>query len=600
MEQSLTNKLKIRINVLLAGTVFTVITIAAVLMVMMPLQAKFRLDAENSMIKIADTMGLMVENTINYPAFFLRSNAAYTSLYANDENIGRQNYVAHVMSLVRDAPFLSSFWYILVPDGFDQNGERYIGTDYGDKFDGSLFHGIVLRQDNGLVSYINLSAPEALDDPLYIETYRLGKRWLTHPYREYVTLIDQPVDTITLCEPLYSSEGKWLGTMGIDIYLGFLHTLIGGFEIFETGYAILTTEDGMVIHSPNHNDWMKNTSEIGFDRQSSPYGGVFGNVKSVINGRDSLVYTMPISFELVENIYYLSIIVPLSEINEDANRIVLYFILSATVILILFSTLLFYLSWSRSKIVQHARAAESRLRADNAAIESLSRMKSEYMSNMSHEIKTPLTVISGNIQRALGAFKKLNIENEKITRSLQNAQEEVMRVARLTENALKMASMQESHEKMKPLDTAELFSINAEAYRTIIEKEKNTLIVKTGKNLPRIFGNADQLIQVLTNILTNSNKHTKNGSITVDVQPDSGFVSVLVKDTGTGISRKLLPRVFERGVTGSDGSGLGLPICKEIIENHDGTIDIESELGKGTEVLFRIPVYEEGKVKADE
>jgi len=77
-------------------------------------------------------------------------------------------------------------------------------------------------------------------------------------------------------------------------------------------------------------------------------------------------------------------------------------------------------------------------------------------------------------------------------------------------------------------------------------------------------------------------------------------VSVLVKDTGTGISRKLLPRVFERGVTGSDGSGLGLPICKEIIENHDGTIDIESELGKGTEVLFRIPVYEEGKVKADE
>lgn len=75
------------------------------------------------------------------------------------------------------------------------------------------------------------------------------------------------------------------------------------------------------------------------------------------------------------------------------------------------------------------------------------------------------------------------------------------------------------------------------------------------------------------------------------------YIVVTLKDTGTGIMPKLLPRVFERGVSGSESTGVGLPICKEIIEAHGGTISIESE--KGTTVTFTIPVYE-GEVESND
>ena len=250
---------------------------------------------------------------------------------------------------------------------------------------------------------------------------------------------------------------------------------------------------------------------------------------------------------------------------------------------------------------EQSKLEMQRLVADNQAVESLSRMKTEYLANMSHEIKTPLTVISGHVQRAARLFEELSQgSSEKIRRSLDKAQEEIMRVSRLIENALKMATMQESHEKMKPLDAASLFTINAEAYRGIIEKRGNTLSISVGENLPLVFGYADRLIQVLTNLLTNANKHTENGEISVNIEKrqDDRLVAVIVKDNGTGIAPELRPFIFERGITDGSGTGIGLTICKNIIESHNGTISITEiqaaetgKPGKGTAVTFTIPVY---------
>jgi signal transduction histidine kinase len=260
-------------------------------------------------------------------------------------------------------------------------------------------------------------------------------------------------------------------------------------------------------------------------------------------------------------------------------------------------------SYARLNEYEQSKRELRRLVADNAAIESLSRMKTEYLANMSHEIKTPLTVISGHVQRAARLFEELSSGDKKIRHSLNKAQEEIMRVARLIESALKMAAMQESHENMKPLNAASLFTINAEAYRSIIEKRGNVLNVHAAENLPLVFGHADRLIQVLTNLLTNANKHTENGEISVNMElkrqdgkQDDQFVAVIVKDNGTEIAPELLPYVFERGITDGSGTGIGLTICKNIIESHSGTIEIESpaaDSGKGTAVTFSIPVYKD-------
>ena len=238
--------------------------------------------------------------------------------------------------------------------------------------------------------------------------------------------------------------------------------------------------------------------------------------------------------------------------------------------------------------------------AENAVLDGLSRMKTEFLGNLSHEIKTPLTVILSDIQRIGREIRKHGFENERVNESISRANDEIMRMARLTDSAIKMASMQEYHDKMDFLDAASLFRTGAEGYRSIIEKRGNELTINTEENLPRIYGNADQLIGVLSNLLTNANNHTKDGKLSVIIKAKEQFIAVTVKDTGAGISQEMLPQVFNRGVSGSSSTGMGLPICKNIVEAHGGKIDIKSVQGKGTTATFTIAVYDNNTDEGDE
>ena len=162
-----------------------------------------------------------------------------------------------------------------------------------------------------------------------------------------------------------------------------------------------------------------------------------------------------------------------------------------------------------------------------------------------------------------------------------------MRVSHITENALRLSSMQESSRQMKPLDIRPILTTTAEAYRPLLEKNGNTLTVNIADNLPPVYGSADLLIQVMANLLSNSNVHTKNGEIGIktEMRNENGeYVVVTVTDNGSGISPELLPHMFRRNITGASGTGIGLSISKEIITSHNGTIQIESENGKGTSV----------------
>jgi len=250
--------------------------------------------------------------------------------------------------------------------------------------------------------------------------------------------------------------------------------------------------------------------------------------------------------------------------------------------------------------MKKTKEAEQHLAAENAALESLSRMKTEFLANLSHEIKTPLTVVLGDIQRIGREARKQGVENERISQSITRAMDEIMRIARLTESAIKMAALQENSEKTAVLAPTSLFVTAAEGYRSIIEKQNNALIINAAENLPPIYGNADQLIGVLSNLLTNANNHTKNGEIIINIEESAPFIAVTIKDSGKGISAEMLPHIFERGVSGSGSTGMGLAICKNTIEAHGGTIRVTSEAGKGTTVIFTIPLYnEERRVDAD-
>ncbi len=243
-----------------------------------------------------------------------------------------------------------------------------------------------------------------------------------------------------------------------------------------------------------------------------------------------------------------------------------------------------------------AKIQAEELKERNSFLIGLSDMKTEYLANLGHEMKTPLTIISLDVQRAARLFDKVchdeGVDAEKIRASYARAESEILRVSRMTDNALRFASELETQGKSDVLKTEKLLYDFAEAYRPFVEKSGNELVLSFKSKLSDIYGNSDFFTQVLANLLMNSNTYTKNGRIEITAGTAESMIEISIHDNGSGITPEQLPDVFKRGVSGSGSTGLGLPICKNIIESMGGTINIKSEAGNGTSVAFTLPAYE--------
>jgi signal transduction histidine kinase len=126
----------------------------------------------------------------------------------------------------------------------------------------------------------------------------------------------------------------------------------------------------------------------------------------------------------------------------------------------------------------------------------------------------------------------------------------------------------------------------------ICQKNKNCLLVTLDTEDVSLRVNPDSIFQALINLIINANRHTKEGNIQLTVQtgPENDSVTVSVSDNGDGVDAERLPGLFQRGTSGDGSSGLGLPICKEIVEEHGGKIWITSKKEKGTVVCFTLPI----------
>lgn len=244
-------------------------------------------------------------------------------------------------------------------------------------------------------------------------------------------------------------------------------------------------------------------------------------------------------------------------------------------------------------------AQQKQLARQNRILEQVSLMKTELLANVSHEMKTPLTVISVHIQRAQ-ALMGLGREGdaEKIRESFALAQEEIMRLSRLVGSALELSSMRELGGAQDLVDTGGVLYATAEAYRPFLEKGGNTLLLDLPCALPPLCGSADALVQMVSNLLSNAGRHTRGGVIRIRVVQEGESVAITVSDTGEGIAPELLPLVFRRGVSGRGGSGLGLSICKELAEAHGGSVGIESQPNIQTVATLTLPLGKEALIHA--
>ena len=238
---------------------------------------------------------------------------------------------------------------------------------------------------------------------------------------------------------------------------------------------------------------------------------------------------------------------------------------------------------------------EERKRAE--ALAEIDRAKTTFFSNVSHEFRTPLTLLLGPIQDLLAARE---IDPADLRSKLDLAQRNGERLLRLVNALLDFSRIEAGRMRAHyaPTDLGMLSAEIASSFRSAIEKAGMQLRVATAPLAQPVFVDQDMWEKILLNLLSNAFKFTLEGEIRLSVRTsdDGKFAQVEVADTGIGIPADALPRLFERfyrvdGARGRsfEGSGIGLALVHELIRLHGGSIEARSTLGRGTTFTIRIP-----------
>jgi signal transduction histidine kinase len=238
-------------------------------------------------------------------------------------------------------------------------------------------------------------------------------------------------------------------------------------------------------------------------------------------------------------------------------------------------------------------------------VEDLSRLKDEFLSIASHELRTPVTSIKGYTQLA----KTLIHENDLGTSEeyLDIALDQIDRMSRLILELLDVSRIETGRLEIRrePIDWSAFVHDVVHHHHTTVSDRRLALNVPV--NGKRVVGDRDRLEQVLGNLLENAVKYSPDGSeILVSVEDKGDQLTTSVRDRGIGIPADELSQVFERfhrgrqvSSTNYGGLGLGLYITKQIIERHGGSIWVESAEGVGTTFYFSLPVVSVAESKPD-
>ncbi|MFC4077559.1 sensor histidine kinase [Salinithrix halophila] len=225
-------------------------------------------------------------------------------------------------------------------------------------------------------------------------------------------------------------------------------------------------------------------------------------------------------------------------------------------------------------------------------IERAEELKNTFISSVSHELRTPLTSIQGWVETLLAG----NLRDYKETMlGLGIIAGETKRLTILVEDLLDFSKLQSGKIKMKmgKLDINKLAQEVGHQYRVRIQSKRLTLTIQTDEKPLWMYGDRHRIKQVLINLVENAFKFTSpGGRIDISTKKTDGYILLEVADNGTGIPSDELKRVmdkFYKGKSQKTGSGLGLSICKEIVELHRGTLHLDSTEGKGTRVQIHIP-----------
>jgi len=233
---------------------------------------------------------------------------------------------------------------------------------------------------------------------------------------------------------------------------------------------------------------------------------------------------------------------------------------------------------------------------DVTELKKFEKARSEFIANVSHELKTPVTSIIGFVETlkdgAINDLKKrdefLNIIHSHSQR-LDNLVNDILSLSRIEFREIEMNPV--------PISVKEILDNAKALYNDKIKSKKQSLRMHIPAELPEAFSDPEMIIQVFSNLIDNAIKFTpERGKITVKAREEDDFIQIDVSDTGIGIAEEHLPRIFERFYRVDKarsremgGTGLGLAIVKHIVHANRGKVSVESEFGKGSTFSVFLP-----------
>lgn len=238
-----------------------------------------------------------------------------------------------------------------------------------------------------------------------------------------------------------------------------------------------------------------------------------------------------------------------------------------------------------------------------ADLQNVEQRRRDLVSDLSHELRTPLTILRGYLEGlADGTVEADPIIYERLIR-------ETGRLQRLVNDLQELSKLEAGYLSIqaRPLALRDLLaSVVARFADQRLPNDLVQLTLACRADLPLVHADAERIEQVMVNLLSNALRHTQKGEVSVTAWSDGERVWVAVKDTGCGIAPQDLPHVFDRfwrtdpsRDRTSGGTGIGLTICRRLIEMHGGYIQVESKLGQGSIFQFWLPISTQALLEAD-
>lgn len=290
---------------------------------------------------------------------------------------------------------------------------------------------------------------------------------------------------------------------------------------------------------------------------------------------EAMVYPIVISSNKKPSGVFIAALNPFREVEEEYTR---------------------YLNMLSSQVnsaINTARAYEDEKRRAESLAE-IDRAKTIFFSNVSHEFRTPLTLMLGPLDEMVTNNSLPKDQLEEITQVYRNG----LRLQKLVNTLLDFSRIEAGRiqANFQPVDLTAFTAELASNFRSAIEKAGMELIVETSPLSTPIYVDPAMWEKIILNLLSNAFKFTFTGSIKVQVSEDDNHAIVTITDTGVGIPARDLPNIFERfkRVEGSksrsfEGSGIGLSLVQELVKLHGGSIHATSKVGKGTSLVINIP-----------